>query len=401
MLRFFTAGESHGKGLTVIIEGFPAGLPLTEEYIARDLRRRQGGYGRGRRQKIEQDRAEIRSGVRHGLTLGSPIALLIENKDWVNWQDVMALEEPETPPEKVTRLRPGHADLPGVIKYGFDDVRPVLERASARETAARTAVGAVCRRLLDEFDVRIHSQTIAIDGVEAQVDGEPDWEALENSPVRCADSEAEKKMIEAIDAAREAGDSLGGIVEVRAAGVPIGLGSHVHWDRKIDGRLAQAIMSLNAVKGVEIGIGFAGAVQRGSQVHDVILPIDKWGDRPWRRATNRLGGTEGGMTNGEEIIVRLALKPIATLPRSLPSADLRTGEEIPAHYERSDVCVVPAAGVIGEALVATVLAEACLEKFGGDRIDETLRNFRSYLKTIGPRGGEAVPPANGEDTTEV
>ena len=400
-MRFFTAGESHGKGLTVIIEGVPAGLPLTEDYIAIDLRRRQRGYGRGRRQKIEQDRAEIRSGVRHGLTLGSPIALLIENKDWVNWQDVMALEEPETPIEKITRLRPGHADLPGVIKYGFDDVRPVLERASARETAARTAVGAVCRRLLDEFDVRIHSQTIAIDGVEAQVDGEPDWEALENSPVRCADSEAEKKMIEAIDAAREAGDSLGGIVEVRAAGVPIGLGSHVHWDRKIDGRIAQAMMSLNAVKGVEIGIGFAGAVQRGSQVHDVILPIDKWGDRPWRRATNRLGGTEGGMTNGEEIIVRLALKPIATLPRSLPSADLRTGEEIPAHYERSDVCVVPAAGVIGEALVATVLAEACLEKFGGDRIDETLRNFRAYLKTIGPRGGEAVPPANGEDTTEV
>ncbi|OGO50823.1 MAG: chorismate synthase [Chloroflexi bacterium RBG_16_68_14] len=399
-LRFLTAGESHGKGLTVIIEGVPAGLPLTEEYIARDLRRRQGGYGRGRRQKIEQDRAEIRSGVRHGRTIGSPIALLIENKDWANWQEVMALEEPETPVEKVTRLRPGHADLPGVIKYGFDDVRPVLERASARETAARVAVGAVARRFLEEFGVAVHSYTITIDGVEAQVEGEPDWERVEASPVRCADPEAEQRMIAAIDQARNDGDSLGGIVEVRASGVPIGLGSHVHWDRKIDGRIAQAIMSINAIKGVEIGIGFAGARLRGSQVQDVILPIDRWGERPWRRATNRLGGTEGGMTNGEEVVVRAALKPIATLPRSLPSADLHTGEEIPAHYERSDVCVVPAAGVIGEAVLATVLAEACLEKFGGDHLEETLRNYRAYQKTTGPRGGTAVPPVE-EETTEV
>ncbi len=400
MFRFLTAGESHGKGLTVIIEGVPAGLSLTEEYIGRDLSRRQGGYGRGRRQQIEQDRAEIRSGVRHGLTLGSPIALLIENKDWVNWQDKMGVEEPDAPVEKVTRLRRGHADLPGIVKYGFDDVRPILERASARETAARTAVGAVARRFLDEFGVAIHSHTLAIDGEEAVVEGEPDWDQVESSPVRCADADAGKRMIAAIDAAREAGDSLGGIVEVRAGNVPIGLGSHVHWDRKIDGRLAQAIMSLNAVKGVEIGIGFAGARLRGSEVHDVILPIDQWEDRPWRRATNRLGGTEGGMTNGEEIVVRIALKPIATLPRSLPSADLRTGEEIPAFYERSDVAVAPAAGVIGEALVATVLADACLEKFGGDHIDETLRNYRAYLKTIGPRGGEPVPPAD-EETTEV
>ncbi len=399
-LRFLTAGESHGKGLTVIIEGLPAGLPLTEEYIARDLRRRQGGYGRGRRQKIEQDRAEVRSGVRHGLTLGSPIALLIENRDWVNWTEKMAVEEPGAPVEKVTRLRPGHADLPGIVKYGFDDVRPVLERASARETAARTAVGAVCRRFLDEFGVGIHSHTIAIDGVEAQVDGEPDWDAVDGSPVRCADPDAEQRMVTAIDEARNAGDTLGGIVEVRASGVPIGLGSHVHWDRKLDGRIAQAMMSLNAVKGVEIGIGFAGARLRGSQVHDVILPSDRWDGRVWRRATNRLGGTEGGMTNGEDIVVRVGLKPIATLPRSLPSADLRTGEEIPAHYERSDVCVVPAAGVIGEALLATVLAEATLEKFGGDHLSETLRNHRTYLKTIGPRGGEAVPPVE-EETTEV
>ena len=399
-LRWLTAGESHGRGLTTIIDGIPAGLPLTEEYIARDLRRRQGGYGRGRRQKIEQDHAEIRSGVRHGLTIGSPIALLIENKDWVNWQETMAVEEVGAEIEKITRLRPGHADLAGVIKYAFDDVRPVLERASARETAARVAVGAVARRLLDEFGVALHSHTIAIDGVEAEVDGEPDWDAIEDSPVRCTDKDAEQRMIAAIDDARNAGDSLGGIVEVRATNVPIGLGSHVHWDRKLDARIAQAMMSINAVKGVEIGIGFRGAVLRGSQVHDVILPIDQWGERPWLRATNRLGGTEGGMTNGEEIVVRVALKPIATLPRSLPSADLRTGEEIPAHYERSDVCVVPAAGVIGEALVAIVLAEATLEKFGGDHIEETLRNYRAYLETIGPRGGAAVPPVE-EETTEV
>lgn len=400
MLRYLTAGESHGKGLTIIVEGLPAGLPLTEEYIARELRRRQGGYGRGRRQKIESDWAQIRSGVRHGRTLGSPIALLIDNKDWVNWQDVMALEEPAEPVDKVTRLRPGHADLAGAVKYGFDDVRNVLERASARETAARVAAGAVCRRFVEEFGITLHSHTIAIDGVEARIDGEPDWEAVEASPVRCADKDAEQRMIAAIDEARNAGDSLGGIIEIRASNVPIGLGSHVHWDRKIDGRLAQALMSINAVKGVEVGIGFAGARLRGSQVHDVILPANQWGERPWRRATNRLGGTEGGMTNGEDLVLRVALKPIATLPRSLPSADLHTGEEIPAHYERSDVCVAPAAGVIGEALVAIVLAEALLEKFGGDHIEETLRNYRAYLKTIGPRGGPAIPPAE-EETTEV
>ena len=400
MFRFLTAGESHGKGLTVIIEGVPAGLPLSEDYIALDLRRRQGGYGRGRRQQIEKDHAEIRSGVRHGLTLGSPIALLLENKDWVNWTDKMSIEEPPEAVEKVTRLRPGHADLPGILKYGFDDVRPVLERASARETAARVAVGAVARRFLDEFGIAIHSFTLAIDGVTAKPEAAPDWEAVEASPVRCVDPDAEQRMIQAIDAARNDGDSLGGIVEIRASNVPIGLGSHVHWDRKIDGRLAQAIMSINAVKGVEIGIGFAGAVQRGSQVHDIILPIEQWGDRRWRRASNRMGGTEGGMTNGEDLIVRAALKPIATLPRSLPSADLRTGEEIPAHYERSDVAVVPAAGVIGEAMVAIVLAEGCLEKFGGDSMDETLRNWRAYTETLGPRGGDAIAPPD-EETTEV
>jgi chorismate synthase len=400
MFRFLTAGESHGKGLTVIVEGVPAGLPITQEFISTQLLRRQGGYGRGRRQQIETDLGELTSGVRHGKTLGSPITLLLENKDWVNWQDVMAIDEPDEPGVQITRLRPGHADLPGVLKYAFDDVRPVLERASARETAARVAVGAIAQRFLEEFGIAFHSQTLAIDGVEANVEGEPDWEAVEASPVRCADKDAEAKMIEAIDAARNDGDSLGGVIEVRAVNVPIGLGSHVHWDRKIDGKIAQAFMSINAVKGVEIGIGFSGAVLRGSQVHDVILPKSKWGERPWRRETNRLGGTEGGMTNGEDLLVRMALKPIATLPRSLPSVDLHTGEEIPAHYERSDVAVAPAAGVIGEAMLAIVLADACLEKFGGDHIDETLRNHNAYLKTLQPRGGDASPPPH-EETTEV
>ncbi|MGB6896862.1 MAG: chorismate synthase [Dehalococcoidia bacterium] len=385
MLRFLTAGESHGQGLSVIIEGLPAGLPLSEDYIAADLRRRQGGYGRSRRQEIEQDRAQIISGVRHGLTLGSPIALFIQNRDWENWREAMSVEPPEQPPERLTHLRPGHADLPGVIKYGYDDVRPILERASARETAARVAVGAACRRLLEEFGVRIHSHSVAIGTVQARLEGEPDWHAVEASPVRSADAKAEPAMIAAIDRARKAGDSLGGVVEVRASGVPIGLGSHVHWDRRLDGRLAQALMSIHAVKGVEIGGGFALARLRGSRAHDVILPADEWAGRPWRRATNRAGGTEGGMTNGEDIVARAALKPIATLPRALPSADLRTGEGVRAHYERADVCVVPAAGVIAEAMLAIVLAEAALEKFGGDSLVETLRNYRAYLGTIGPR----------------
>jgi chorismate synthase len=385
MLRFLTAGESHGQGLSVVIEGLPAGLALSEDHIAADLRRRQGGYGRSRRQEIEQDRAQITSGVRHGLTLGSPIALFIQNRDWENWREVMSVEPPEQPSEKVTHLRPGHADLPGVIKYGYDDVRPILERASARETAARVAVGAVCCRLLEEFGIRVHSHTVAIGGVQARLEGEPDWDAVEASPVRCADSKAGPAMVAAIDRARRAGDSLGGVVEVRASGVPIGLGSHVHWDRRLDGRLAQALMSIHAVKGVEIGGGFALARLRGSRAHDVILPADQWAGRPWRRATNRAGGTEGGMTNGEDIVARAALKPIATIRRALPSADLRTGEAVRAHYERADVCVVPAAGVIAEAMLAIVLAEAALEKFGGDSLAETLRNYEAYERTIGPR----------------
>ncbi|HEY8491550.1 MAG TPA: chorismate synthase [Dehalococcoidia bacterium] len=386
LLKFHTAGESHGKALTAIIEGIPAGLELSEAYIARDLRRRQGGYGRGGRMKIEQDHAEILSGVRHGRTLGSPISLLVRNRDWENWTDRMAVEPVDVEVEKVTRLRPGHADLPGAIKYGFDDVRNVLERASARETTARVAVGAVCRRFLEEFGISLYSHTVVIGGVEAEVEGEPDWEAVEASPVRCADPEATQRMVEAIDAAKRDGDTLGGVVEVRAKGAPIGLGSHVHWDRKLDGRIAQAICSINAFKGVEFGSGFRAGYARGSQSHDVILPRDQWGERSWRHATNRHGGIEGGMTTGEEIVLRAVVKPIATLAHPLPSVDLHTGEEVRAHYERSDVCVVPAAGVIGEAMVAIVLADAVLEKFGGDHVQETLRNFRSYLQTIGPRG---------------
>jgi len=385
MFRFLTAGESHGKSLSAIIEGLPAGLALSEDDIAADLRRRQAGHGRGARQQIEQDRAEIVAGVRHGRTLGSPIALLIANHDWENWRDVMAVESPTSPVEKLTRLRPGHADLAGVMKYAQDDVRPILERASARETAARVAVGAVARRLLGEFAIQVRSHTVAIGGIEAKIAGEPDWQAVEESPVRCADPQAAQRMVAAVDAAREEGDSLGGVMEVWATGAPIGLGSHVHWDRRLDGLFAQALMSIPSVKGVEIGGGFGLAGSRGSQAHDVILPVEEWGDRPWPRATNRAGGIEGGMTNDEPLLLRAALKPIATLPKPLPSADLTTGERVEAHYERADVCVVPAAGVIGEAVVAIVLVGAIIEKFGGDHIDETLRNYRAYLSTVGLR----------------
>jgi chorismate synthase len=392
--RFLTAGESHGKGLLVIVEGIPAGLALSEDYIARHLKRRQGGYGRGKRQEIEQDFAEIVSGVRHGLTMGGPIGLRIENRDWnnANWVKRMAVDPVEEEVEKLTAMRPGHADLAGAIKYGLDDVRPVLERASARETAARVAAASVARRFLEEFGVRIHSQTLAVGEVEAPPTEAPDWDAVEASPVRCADPNATRTMIERIDAARQALDTLGGIFEVRASGVPIGLGSFVQWDRKLDGRIAQAVMSMQAVKGVEIGGGFTTARRPGSEVQDVILPRAEWTDRPWRHATNRAGGLEGGVTNGEDLIVRAALKPISTLPRPLPTADLHTAELTPAFYERADVCVVPAAGVIGEAMVAVVLADAVLEKFGGDHLRESLQNFHAYQKTIGPRADYASPP---------
>jgi len=386
--RFMTAGESHGKGLLTIIEGTPAGLPMSEEYIAKHLRRRQMGYGRGKRQQIETDFAEIYSGVRHGLTMGGPVGLRIENKDWnnQNWVRRMSVDPVEGEVERLTSMRPGHADLSATVKYGLDDVRPALERASARETTARVAASAIARRLLEELGIQIHSHVAAVGEVRANVPAQPDWELVEASPMHCADPSVEAAMMARVDHAKENHDTVGGVFEVRASGVPIGLGSHVHWDRKLDGRLAQAVMSMQAVKGVEIGGGFETAALPGSQVQDVILPKEQWSDRPWTHASNRAGGLEGGVTNGEDVIVRGALKPISTLPRPLPSADLLTAELRDGFYERSDVCVVPAAGVIGEAMVALILADAVLEKFGGDHIKETVRNYHAYMKTIGPRG---------------
>ena len=389
MIRWFTAGESHGQGLMIIMEGVPAALPLSEEYIGAQLARRQRGYGRGGRMLIEQDWARLVTGVRHGLTLGSPIGMTIENKDWANWQEAMAVEYVENPSQegrgrRVTRLRPGHADLPGTMKYNFSDVRNVLERASARETAARVAAGAVAMRLLEEFGVKLYSHVISIGGIDAVIPETIDWAAVEQSPVRCADPVAAERMMAEIDAAREAGDTVGGAVEVIAEKVPMGLGSHTHWDRKIDGRLAQALMSINAVKEVSIGPGREVVQQRGSQVQDVIEPVTD-PDNPWQRRTNRAGGTEGGMTDGMPLVARFGIKPIATLHHPLPSVDLDTGEPVQAHFERSDVCQAPPAGVIGEAMVALVLADAFMEKFGGDALPETRRNFEGYMATVGPR----------------
>ncbi len=381
MFRFLTAGESHGKALSAVVEGVPAGLRLDEDFIAVDLKRRQGGYGRSSRQKIEHDRAEILSGVRQGLTMGSPITLVIWNLDWENWKVAMSVSPVEGDTRKITRPRPGHADLAGVTKYGFDDVRPILERASARETAARVAAGAVARRFLEEFGIEIHSHTLAIGGQWAKAAEPIEWEQVEKSLVRCADFTAEKGMMAAIDEAVGSGDTVGGVSEVVAFGVPVGLGSHIQWDRRLDGRIAQAMMSIQSVKGLEIGDAFKVAEVRGSQVHD---GIEMGGEShyPWQRKSNRAGGIEGGISNGEQIVLRLAVKPIPTLAKPLPSVDLTTGESVQAHFERSDVCVVPAVGVIGEAMLAMVLADAMLEKFGGDSMVETRRNFEGYLKSI-------------------
>ena len=394
MVRFVTAGESHGQGLVIIVEDVPAGLPIDEDYIGVHLARRQKGYGRGGRMLIEQDWAHIISGVRHGATLGSPIGMSIENRDWANWEEAMSVRppayletggEPQSPrSQRVTRLRPGHADLPGAMKYGFNDVRNVLERASARETAARVAAGAIALRLLEEFGIAVHSHVLSIGDVKAAPPEKIDWQAVEDSPVRCADPAAAERMAAEIDAARDAGDTVGGICEIIAENVPIGLGSHVSWDRKIDGRVSQALMSINAVKAVSIGPGWDIVHQRGSQVQDVIEPVTDPG-RPWQRSTNKLGGTEGGMTNGMPLTAQFAIKPIATLMSPLPSVDLDTGGEVQAHYERSDICQAPPACVVGEAMVALVLAEAFMEKFGGDSISETRRNYEGYMKTVGPR----------------
>ena len=392
MVKFTTAGESHGQGLVIILEGIPAGLPISEDYIGIHLGRRQKGYGRGGRMLIEQDRAKIISGVRHGDTLGSPIGMTVENKDWANWLEAMSVEplegEPQSPrSRRITRIRAGHADLPGAMKYGFQDVRNVLERASARETAARVAAGAIAIRLLEEFGMKIHSHVISIGNVNAAPVEDPskiDWAAVEDSPVRCADSDAAHRMAALIDATKEAGDTVGGMCEIIVENVPIGVGSHVSWDTKIDALVAQALMSINAVKSVSIGPGWEVSTLRGSQVQDVILPVTD-PDRPWQRNTNQLGGTEGGMTNGMPLVARFGIKPIPTMVTPLPSVDLDTGEEVLSHFERSDVCQAPPACVVGEAMVALVLAKAFMEKFGGDSVSETRRNLDGYLKTVGPR----------------
>ncbi len=386
--RFLTSGESHGRGLNVIVEGVPAGLPLTEDYLRRDMERRQKGYGRGGRMKIEKDEAKIIAGVRHGLTLGSPISLWVRNRDWVNWEHGMSSDPLGGGPhegkglERVTRLRPGHADLAGVVKFGQDDVRNILERASARETAGRVAAGGVARRFLEELGVEINAHVVSIAGVESKPKGDIDWDAVEASPVRCADPEAEQPMMAAIDKAKRSKNTAGGVFEVIATGVPIGLGSHIQWDRKLDGKLAQAMMSIHAVKGVEIGLGFAQTRLMGSEVHDIIEP---WagGAPKWVRRSNNAGGLEGGMTTGQPVVARVAIKPISTLAKPLPSVDMDTGEVVEAHYERSDVCQVPPGCVVGEAMMALILAGAMLEKFGGDHIDETKRNHRAFMEASG------------------
>ena len=386
MFRFTTAGESHGKALVAIVEGLPAGLSLEIDQINHELWRRQQGYGRGARMKIEQDRVEIVSGIRHGQTLGSPVALLIENKDWENWQDVMATEARELAPEKsrrVKRPRPGHADLAGGLKYDARDLRNVLERASARETAARVACGAIAKQLLAQFGVEIRSHVIQLGGVPEppleltfeQIASIPD-----DAPLNCADKDAQQKMIELIDQKKSEGDTLGGIFEVVARGVIAGLGSHTSWDQKLDGRLAQAIMSIHAVKAVAIGAGFETSSLPGSEVHDEISYDE--GAKQFIRATNRAGGLEGGVTNGEELRVRGHLKPISTLRRALRSVDIDTKQEEKAAFERSDITVVPAAGVIGETMVALSLAAAMREKFGGDSLGEMKRNFDGYRKQL-------------------
>ena len=382
MLRWFTAGESHGPQLTVLIEGLPAGLELSTDDLTPDLRRRQGGHGRGDRQKIEVDRARIVAGVRGGYTLGSPLALVLENRDHANWLAEMTPEKEGFAPKPITRLRPGHADLAGALKYGHSDVRNVLERSSARETAARVAAGGVARKLLAAFDTRVFSFTQSIGTVDLGYEAvDPltlSEKDVENSLVRCPDPAVSERMVAEIDAAGDRGDTLGGTFRVVAVGIPPGLGSYVHWDRKLDGRLAMAVLSINAIKGVEFGAGFEGSARPGSDFHDQI----DFSEGRFRHLSNRAGGLTGGVSNGEPIDLRAAIKPISTMKKPMRSVDLATKEKVEAHYERSDVCVVPAAGVIGEAMVALVLAEAFLEKFGGDSMDELRRNLGGYLESI-------------------
>jgi chorismate synthase len=398
MLRFTTAGESHGPALISILEGVPAGLPLLAEHVNAELARRQQGYGRGRRMQIERDEVEFLGGVRAGETIGSPVAMLIRNRDWESWREIMDPAPQDGDPQlrrrAVRRPRPGHADLTGLLKYARDDARDILERASARETTARVAAAAICKRLLAEFGIRVGSHVVHLGGIDARrpdpfpadLDG-----AADASPLRTLDPDAEREMIACIDAAKREGNTLGGVCEVVGDGLPVGLGSHVSWDRKLDGRLAAAIMSIPAVKGVEIGLGFEAAKRSGAEVHDEIVPA---ADRPRaghvRRVTNRAGGLEGGMTTGEPLVVRVAMKPISTLMRPLGTVDLDSGGRAEAVAERSDVTAVPAMGVIAEAMVAFVVAQAFLEKFGGDSLAELRRNHDSYVSDVAARMGRQL-----------
>jgi chorismate synthase len=383
-MRYLTAGESHGPQLTTIIEGIPSHLPLLAEDINHELSRRQKGYGRGRRMQIEKDQVQIVSGVRHGKTTGAPIALVVENKDWTHWQNIMGAapisqEEEENMKRQITKPRPGHADLNGAIKYNHRDMRNVLERSSARETTVRVAVGAVAKRVLAEFGIKVAGHVLEIGGVKTNGTSYHSIEELqqitENSPVRCLDEEAGQKMMEAIDAAKNAGDSIGGIVEVVVEGLPIGLGSHVQYDKKLDAKIAAAIVSINAFKGVEFGIGFEAASIPGSEVHDEIIWDEQNG---YSRKTNRLGGLEGGMTNGMPLVVRGVMKPIPTLYKPLQSVDIDTKEPFTASIERSDSCAVPAASVVAEAVVAWELAKAFLEKFGDEQLPLIKQNYEEY-----------------------
>ena len=406
MLRFTTAGESHGPALVSILEGMPAGLPIRADDVNVELARRQQGYGRGRRMQIEKDAVEFLSGVRAGETIGSPIAMLIQNRDWRNWQEIMDAAPTDAESEErtthnasratprkraVTRVRPGHADLAGLLKYDRADARDILERASARETTARVAAGAICKKFLAQFGVSIASHVIHLGGIDAQrPDPLPDDinAAADASPLRTLDPEAEQKMIAKIDVTKREGNTLGGICEVICDGLPVGLGSHVSWDRKLDGRLAGALMSIPAVKAVEIGIGFEGSRRSGAEVHD---EIDPQPNRPIagnvRRRSNRAGGLEGGITNGEPLVLHIGMKPISTLMRPLATVDVSTGQPAAAVAERSDVTAVPAMGVIAEGMAALVLAQAFLEKFGGDSLVETRRNYDGYLSYLQSRIG--------------
>ncbi|MFJ6775700.1 chorismate synthase [Kitasatospora sp. NPDC091257] len=388
-LRWLTAGESHGPALVATLEGLPAGVPVTTDVVADALARRRLGYGRGARMKFEQDEVTFLGGVRHGLTMGSPVAVMVGNTEWPKWEQVMSADpvDPEVLAglarnEALTRPRPGHADLAGMQKYSIDEARPILERASARETAARVALGAVARAYLREVaGIEIVSHVVELAAAKAPAGVMPlpsDEARLDADPVRCLDADASKAMVAEIDQAHKDGDTLGGVVEVLAYGVPVGLGSHVHWDRRLDARLAAALMGIQAIKGVEVGDGFELARVPGSKAHDEIVPTAEG----VKRTSGRSGGTEGGLSTGEVLRVRAAMKPIATVPRALQTLDVRTGEPAKAHHQRSDVCAVPAAGIVAEAMVALVLADAVNEKFGGDNVSETRRNVQSYLDNL-------------------